>query len=62
MRQGITESAVEEAALGSFQGRGYGVLHGPDIEPDALGHERTDYCQVVLEQHLRFAPAVISGP
>ena len=53
----ITESVVEDAALGWMETLGWSVAHGPDIAPDTTGAERTDYGQVVLERRLRDALA-----
>ena len=47
------ESDVEDAALAWLEGLGWRVVHGPDIAPDMLGAERTDYGEVVLVQRLR---------
>ena len=47
------ESTVEDATLNWLAGLGWSVAHGPDIAPDALATERSDYGQVVLEQRLR---------
>ena len=51
----LTESAVEQAALAWLEGLNWAVAHGPDIAPDALVAERSDYGQVVLEHRLRDA-------
>jgi len=51
----FTESEVEEAALAWLEGLGWAVAHGPDIAPDALGAERANYGEVVLEGRLRAA-------
>ena len=50
---GFTESDIEEAALAWLADLGWAVAHGPDIAPDALAAERSDYGQVLLEQRLR---------
>lgn len=55
MRGGVTESHVEEAALGWLGGLGYTILKGPEIAPGEPASERTDYSQVVLEHRLREA-------
>ena len=49
----ITESEVEDAALGWLDSLGWSVAHGPDIAPDTVAAERVDYGQVVLERRLR---------
>ncbi len=51
----ITESTVESAALAWLESLGWQVLHGPDVAPDTLTAERTDYGQVVLERRIRDA-------
>ena len=56
----ITEADVEWAALGWLAGLGWGVVHGPDIAPDAPGAERGDYGQVVLERRVRDALALLN--
>ena len=56
----ITESDVEAAALGWLAGGGWRIAHGPDIAPDTPGAERADYGQVVLEQRLRDALALLN--
>ena len=56
----ITESTVENAALDWLDSLGWNVAHGPDIAPDTLAAERTDYGQVVLERRLRDALAQLN--
>ena len=51
----LTESDVEQVALGWLANIGWQVAHGPDIAPDTPGAERTDYGQVVLARRLRDA-------
>ena len=51
----FTESTVEDAALSWFETLGWKVAYGPEIAPDTLGAERSDYGQVVLERRLRDA-------
>ena len=53
----IQESDVEQVALDWFEGLGWRTAHGPDIGPDGLNAERSDYSQVVLERRLRDALA-----
>ena len=55
MTQGISESAVEEAALTWFAELGYALLHGPDIAPDEPAAERASYKEVVLAGRLKGA-------
>ena len=49
----LTESDVENAALTWLEDLGWQISHGPDIAPDTLYAERTDYSEVVLAQRLR---------
>ena len=56
----LTESDVEQAALAWLEGLSWNVAHGPDLAPDTLGAERADYGQVVLEQRLRDALALLN--
>src|SRR5579871_1874504 len=55
MSPAITESMVEQAALGWFEGMGYAVLHGPDIAQGEPAAERSSYADVVLNGRLRSA-------
>ena len=57
---GVTESVVEQAALAWLEGMDWHITHGPDIAPDALGAERSDYRQVVLDGRLRDALAALN--
>lgn len=52
----LTESVVEEAALGWIAALGYAIAHGPEIAPGELGAERGDY-GLLLEDRLRQALA-----
>ncbi len=51
----LTESLVEDAALSWLEAIGWAIKHGPEIAPETLFAERSDYSQVVLEQRLRDA-------
>ena len=51
----VSESDVETAALSWLSSLGWQTAHGPDMAPDTLGSERTDFTQVVLEERLRNA-------
>ena len=51
----LTESAVEDAALGWLEATGWRIANGPDLAPDMPGAERADYGEVVLAQRLRDA-------
>ena len=51
----FTESVVEDAALAWLEGIGYTIKHGPEIGPEEIFAERTDYGQVVLADRLRQA-------
>ena len=48
----FSERHVEDAALSWLAGRGYVVLHGPDISPDGPTPERVSYDQVLLTGRL----------
>ena len=49
----FTESTVENAALSWLETLGWRVAYGPDIAPDTLGAERSDYGHAVLARRLR---------
>jgi type I restriction enzyme R subunit len=51
----LTESMVEEAALGWFQDLGYAVLPGPQLAPGEPEAERASFSDVVLLGRLRRA-------
>ena len=53
----LSESIVEQVALAWLADIGWNVAHGPDIAPDTLSTERTDYGEVVLAERLRDALA-----
>src|SRR5919198_958053 len=55
MRQGFTESVIEEAALAWLERLGWTAKHGPEIAPGELAAERADYKQVILTQRLQDA-------
>jgi type I restriction enzyme R subunit len=60
---GLSESMVEEAALGWFQELGYAVLPGPQLAPGEPAAERESFSDVVLVGRLReairqFNPAI----
>ena len=57
---GFTENEVEAAALAWLESLGWAVAHGPDIAPDALAAERSDYGQVMLEQRVRASLAQLN--
>ena len=54
---GISESDVEDAALGWLAALGWTVARGPDVAPDAPDAVRGDYGEVVLGERLRAALA-----
>ena len=54
---GISESDVEDAALGWLTALGWTVARGPDVAPDAPDAVRGDYGEVVLGERLRTALA-----
>ncbi|MCH9045730.1 MAG: hypothetical protein IIA40_06445 [SAR324 cluster bacterium] len=47
MNQRLTETVVEEATLEWFAKPGFGVLHGPDIDPDSEAPARAGFADVV---------------
>jgi type I restriction enzyme R subunit len=53
----FAESTVESAALAWLESLEWSILHGPDIAPDTIAAERTDYNQVVIERRLKDALA-----
>ena len=53
MKNIITESEVETAALEILSELGYKTLYGPDIAPDGTSPERQSYSDVVLVERLR---------
>jgi len=57
--RGVTESVVEDAALGWLEELGCAVLYGPDIASGEPGAERSDpnYRDVILEGRLKNALA-----
>ena len=52
---GVSESAVEAAALDWLASLGWGVARGRDVAPDTVAAERTDYDEAVLTARLRSA-------
>ena len=56
----LTESDVEQVALEWLANVGWKVAHGPEIAPDSLDAERTDYGEVVLAKRLRDALAELN--
>ena len=56
----ITESEVEDAALGWLDSLGWSIAHGPDVAPDTPAAERADYGQVVLCRRLHDALAQLN--
>ena len=55
MRGTLTESTVEDAALGIFEELGYAILHGPTIAPGEIFSERASHSEVLLPGRLRQA-------
>ena len=53
----ITESDVEQSALGWLERLGWKIVRGVDIAPGSVSAERFDYGQVLLERRLRDALA-----
>ena len=56
----LTEADVEQAALAWLTDLGWQVSRGADVAPDALGAERDEYGNVVLERRLRDALAELN--
>ena len=56
----LTEADVEQIALDWLNSIGWTITHGPDIAPDTPAAERAGYDQVVLEQRLRDALALLN--
>ena len=56
----LSESIVEQVALAWLADIGWNVAHGPDIAPDSLDAERSDYGEVVLAKRLRDALAELN--
>lgn len=52
---GVTEEDVEVACLGYFAALGYQTLFGPEIGPDGMAQERSDWRDVALTGRLRDA-------
>src|SRR5258706_16478336 len=57
MRAGVTESVVEEAALGWLEALGWRVGHGPEIAPDTVAAGGKEYGEGVVERGARGAVA-----
>jgi len=51
----ITESAIEEFAIGLLEKQGYEYIYAPDIAPDSVTPERKTFDEVLLFKHLRKA-------
>jgi len=51
---------VEDAALAWLEALGWAVAHGPEITPEMIGAECTNYGQVILQQRLRDALATFN--
>jgi type I restriction enzyme, R subunit len=60
MRQGFTESVIEEAALAWLERLGWTVKDGPEIAPGELAAKRADFGHVVLMQRLHDALAPLN--
>ena len=58
----ITENILEETCLAWLAELGWGIVHGPDIAPEAPASERDDYRQVILWGRLREALIKKSTP
>ena len=51
----LTESRIEEFAIGLFEQLGYRYLYGPDIAPDGANPKRASFEEVVIVDALRHA-------
>ena len=51
----LTESKIEEFAIGLFEQLGYRYLYGPDIAPDGITPKRASFGEVVMLESLRHA-------
>ena len=51
----LTESRIEEFAIGLFEQLGYRYLYGPDIAPDGASPQRASFEEVVMVDSLRHA-------
>ena len=53
----INEDQLEQQATQWFQDIGWSYTHGPDISPEGVAEERTDFREVVLKGRLAEAVA-----
>lgn len=51
----LTESKIEEFAIGLFEQLGYSYFYGPDIAPDGICPKRASFEEVVMTENLRSA-------
>ena len=51
----LTESKIEEFAIGLFEHLGYSYFYGPDIAPDSVCPKRASFEEVVMTENLRSA-------
>lgn len=51
----LTESKIEEFAIGLFEQLGYRYLYGPDIAPDGTNPKRASFEEVVMVESLHHA-------
>lgn len=49
----LTESKIEEFAIGLFEQLGYSYFYGPDIAPDGVCPKRASFDEVVMTENLR---------
>ena len=49
----LTESKIEEFAIGLFEQLGYSYVYGPDIAPDGVCPKRASFEEVVMTENLR---------
>ncbi len=56
----LSEQQFEDLCIGWFREVGWQFAHGPDIAPEGISPERTDYRQVMLRDRLLAALARIN--
>ena len=56
----FNESIIEEATLSWLENLGYSIKNGLEIAPGEPAAERADYGQVILEDRLRQALALLN--
>lgn len=56
----LTESKIEDFAIGLFEKLGYGYIYAPDIAPDGVHQMRSSFGEVLLMEHLERAVSRIN--